>query len=666
MPRYKFLPHVISVLTLSCQLSLQAIATSLPQKPKKSVDSSAKAKSEQPEQKGKDRGVGQHNVPPPGVKEASNDKANERFLQDRARLILGLLSQEARQWERKDVAAGLQAQIADLLWANGQDQARNILIYAWETARGIEDKKQERSAYRNYSNRADIMRQVLLVAKRRDESLAEKWIEEMAEEKKEGEQAAEKSGQRGLFDDRSARSAVLLEAALSIVKENPQAAASLSSDSLRDGISFGLQTVLIALQAESRDLSERVFRAALNRLMTAGMSDPNELLILYSYLYTPGKVQAAETADQQGKFSLAVNKSAGTTAPAAQSDPALAAEFLRVATDLMLNAPLPSTTPNPPLTARAQIGVINSLIGRVGQVAPEKAAALANRRQLLMADAQFSAPPPKPPAGRIEARQGESRAEYNERRVDELEKQAEKETSPLGRDIAFAKAAVATETEDYERGWRLAGKIQDRQFKNDVANWISYRATLYFIQKDVLVKAAELNNKNEDLAQRAVCFVLGAQKLIAAKDNLRAGEWLHEAGVLIRKVDPDQHWAKIALGLVAVHGKLDRIAALYTLREAVNAMNKAPDDESLYTNKSPALQRFSGIGAADLTIGIRGFGIDSALSVFRPDDFDKVYNVLNDIERPEARGTAKLVLCQQILKNDSRQPVDSSKNPPPK
>jgi hypothetical protein len=68
--------------------------------------------------------------------------------------------------------------------------------------------------------------------------------------------------------------------------------------------------------------------------------------------------------------------------------------------------------------------------------------------------------------------------------VDSLEKEAASEASPLGRDIAFAKAAVATDGEDYERGWRLAGKIQDKQFKSDVASWITYRATLHFIQKD--------------------------------------------------------------------------------------------------------------------------------------------------------------------------------------
>lgn len=664
MPRHKFLVCLISVVIVGLQLSLQGAAISLPQNQKKKApDSGAKAKSGQPKQERKDQGTDQNNEPSAGdSEEAGKDEAPERLLRERAKLILSLLSQEARQWEKKDVAAGLQAQVADLLWETDSAPARNILIYAWDTARDIKDKKQERSAYRNYSKRTEVMRKVLIVAKRRDESLAEKWIEEMAEEKKEEKQATEKNGQSGMFDDRSARSAVLLEAALALVKENPQTAASLAIDSLRDGISFGLQTVLIALQAESANLSERVFRAALNRLVTVGMSDPNEVLVLYSYLYTPGRIKAAETGDQQGRFSLAVGKSSAKIAPVAQLNPAMGAEFLRIAAGLLLNAPLPSTTPNPAITARVQISVINSLIGSLGQVAPDKAAALANRRQLLMADAQFSLSPPQPPAGGIEARRGESRAEYNERLVDTLEKQAESEVSPLGRDIAFAKAAVATEIEDCDRGWSLARKIQDRQFKSDVANWITFRATLHFIQKGNLAKAAELNNKNEDAAQRALCFVVGAQKLIAAKDNLRAENWLREAGVLMRKADPDQHWVKISLGVVAAQGKLDRIAALQVLRDAVNVMNKFPDD-GIYVDKSPTLQRFSGIGAADLTYGAHGFGLDSALAVFRAEDFDGVFNALNDVESPEARGTAKLVLCRQILKSDSRQSEDRSKNP---
>ena len=82
--------------------------------------------------------------------------------------------------------------------------------------------------------------------------------------------------------------------------ENPEAAAALAMESLQDGISFGFQQVLIRIQEKNVQLSQRVFRAALSRLKTAGMLDPNELLILYAYLYTPGRIIAANTDGNTG------------------------------------------------------------------------------------------------------------------------------------------------------------------------------------------------------------------------------------------------------------------------------------------------------------------------------------------------------------------------------
>jgi hypothetical protein len=189
VPQYKFLLCVVSILIFGCQPFLQGTATPLPQNQKKKpADSRAKAKSEEPEQRWADRGDSQHSDQLDGDREGAIKDSAAGLLPERAKLILGQLSQEAGQWKKKDVAAGLLAQIADLLWENEPASARDILVSAWEKARSVEDKKQERSAYRNYSKRVEVMRQVMLVAKRRDEGLAEKWIEEMADEKEEEKQ----------------------------------------------------------------------------------------------------------------------------------------------------------------------------------------------------------------------------------------------------------------------------------------------------------------------------------------------------------------------------------------------------------------------------------------------------------------------------------------------
>ena len=59
-------------------------------------------------------------------------------------------------------------------------------------------------------------------------------------------------------------------------------------------------------------------------------------------------------------------------------------------------------------------------------------------------------------------------------------------------------------------------------------------------------------------------------------------------------------------------------------------------------------------------------GLEPALAVFRPEDFDDAHSALNDVESPEARGTVKLFLCRQILNGVSRRPVDKSKISPEK
>lgn len=581
--------------------------------------------------------------PAPASNIDQSQDAKNRF---RARVVdvLRQTAREAKQWEKKEIAASVESRAADLLWDSDEAAARELLAQAWETVGQFAEPRQEHSRYRNYSRRAEARSKVLLIARRRDSRLAQKWVEELAQEKR-----AEGDAPGGLFDDRTERSNVLLQMAMSAVKDDPQTAARLAIESLNDGISFGLQNVLIALQAQSFEQAEPVFQAALNRLATAGMRDPNELLILYSYLYSPGRIGAANTSDSQGHINLAVGRDTPTITPAAQYRPALAASFLNLAADLLTNAPLPSATADPQTTARTQISVINLLLGKLQQMSPDKATVLANHVQVLMADAKFSAAPPSPPDGYIEPQQGERPSEYNVRRVDYLEKLAEQETSTLRRDIAFAKAATATEPEDYERGWRLAGRISDKQLSADLTNWLTYRATLRLLEQKEFDKAYALNGKNEDTAQRAVCLVVGAQKLIAAKDKLRAGEWLREASGLLRKATLDENWTKIALGIVAAEGRLDATMALYSLQESVRALNQYPT-ESVLAERAPAVQRFTGIAPAEINYVTNGFSLDAALASFGAQDFESVYSVLRGIDAPEVRGLAVVALCQQALK----------------
>src|SRR5215213_1846180 len=318
---------------------------------------------------------------------SADEELQKRLREQQVTRILAVLSataDNAKNWTDAAAASKVQAQIADVIWDADTEIARGYLIKAWQTTDKIAIPKRERSRFRNQSPRTEARREVILVARKRAPDLSKKWLQQMAQE-------SEQDGDRGAFDDRTARSTLLLQMAQQIVNENPEAAAALVIDSLQDGISFGFQEVLIKIQEKNLELSQRVFRAALSRLRTAGMLDPNELLILYAYLYTPGRIVAANTDGNTRQ--IAVGRNQPQIAAAAQLNPALALEFLQVAANLLISAPLPATTANPSLAARSQLSAINALLGPIAERLPELAVALQTRAQQISTEARLNTVP---------------------------------------------------------------------------------------------------------------------------------------------------------------------------------------------------------------------------------------------------------------------------------
>lgn len=589
------------------------------------------------------RGDAQKPAKPRAV--SADDELERQLRQQQTTRILAVLStiaDDARNWA--DAAAGAKAlaQIADIAWDADAERARSYLKRAWEIAGKVQEPERERSRFRNESSLTGARYEVIVVARKRAPDLSKSWLEEMAQEKERSR------NERGAFDDRTARSTLLLQMALQTVQDNPDAAAALAMESLQDGISFGLQQVLIKLQEKNVELSQKVFRAALSRLKTFGMLDPNELLILHAYLYTPGRVIAPNTSESSGHVLLAVGRSSPQIVAAANLNPALALEFLQLAGNLLISAPLPMTTADPASTARGQLSAINTLMGPMSERLPELALNLQSRKQQISTEGQLrateSAPPNTPPT-----LPGETATSYAPRRVDLLEREAEDETYSLGRDIAYGKAALATTVESYQRGWDLAGKVEESELRDNLRNWLTYRACLQLISQNNFDGAYELAAKNNDAAQRAASLVVGAQALIRSRDLTRAGQWLAEARSLIRKANADEHSVHVTLGIVSAFGKFDRVTAFEVLSEAVKQMEKtriSPAD----SDRVPLIKRFSGFETSDFTYGTEGFSLKAAISAFGPEQFEDVFGLLNRITAPELHGLAIIELSRKYLK----------------
>jgi len=142
--------------------------------------------------------------------------------------------------------------------------------------------------------------------------------------------------------------------------------------------------------------------------------------------------------------------------------------------------------------------------------------------------------------------------------------------------------------------------------------------------------------------------VVGARKLLTLKDSARASQWLGEARVLLKKIEPDEDAAHVAFGIVSTYGKIDGLMAFDSFTEAVRMVNKtkltAADQDRV-----PLLRRFSGFELADFTYGTEGFSLKSAISVFGPKEFEDLLASINKITAPEVRGVAMLELSREYL-----------------
>jgi hypothetical protein len=558
--------------------------------------------------------------------------------------VLRTTADDARTWTDASAASRVQAQIADVMWSADSEVAREYLIRAWDAAAKVEDSKSERSRYRNESLRTNARREVILIARKRAPDLSKKWLDQMAQE------VTEAKHDRGLFDDRTTRSTLLLQMAMQIVQEKPEAAATLAIESLQDGVSFGFQQVLIKIQEKNVELSQEVFRAALMRLRTAGMIDPNELLILHSFLYTPGRIVAANTGENSGRFQLAVGRNSSQLPALAQLNPALALDFLRLAAGLLINAPMPAATADPVQSARLQLSTINVLLVPISERLPDLSVALRTRAQQITSEARLTPVAESAPANTPRVQPGENSKSYAERRVDLLERAAQNETFTLSRDIAYAKAALATTAENYSRGSDLGSKIDNKELRDNIRNWLIYRASLHFLRVDDLEKAYELVGRNNDPVQKAASLVIGAQRLIKAKEKMRATQWLMEARSLIRKAEPNEETVHVLLGIVTTFGRVDRIIAFEALSEAVRLMSKTPID-TRDDDRVPMLKRFTGLEvSSDFTYGTEDFSLRSAIGAFGPEQFEDVLGIVNRISGGELRGVAITELCRIYLK----------------
>lgn len=582
---------------------------------------------------------------PASRQERENELAREKAFQLRILDVLHSIAKEAYGWDDVKVSAKTQAQAADLLWGSDPISAENYLTRAWTTAKKAKEAEEKASKFRNSSNRVEASREVLLVARKRNPELAKKWLKELSDLADEDF----KKNNNGDFDDRSARSAVLLQVALQVVDTDPQTAAALLIESFQDGISFGMQIVLVKIQEKNPELAAHVFRAAVQRINSSGIKEASEIQILFSYLYTPGQTFSTRSSTLQGSSSLSVLANRPMLTPAAQLYPALAQEFLVSAANAILRLPFLTDGENPEQSARDQYGIIPSLLSKLGNSSPQLSQSLQERLASVIPNANFGPEPPQAPGGRPPLRQGEDITEYRERILDVILEEAEKIANPLQRDIFIAQRVLRSEAEQHEKAISIADHIDDKELRQQILNFLIYRASLHLINRDRLAEAYKLAQKDEEPRHRASILIVGGQKFSEKKNFIDARNWLNEAHKLFEKNrQSHEDWINIGFGLVWAYAQFDKIDASRQLDSTVKLIDKL--NKSYSRENAPLGLNFSGLTFSDFTSNTKHFSLNSAVDAFGKEEFDSLLASIETIPNGQAKGEATLFLCRKHIK----------------
>jgi hypothetical protein len=545
---------------------------------------------------------------------------------------------------------------ADLLW-DETPSARGWLIKAWDLIEQVDERENSGELRRIWrgSQRSSLQTRILTVTRKHDPQLAERFLQALETDK------TDEKRERGVFDDRTARSEQLLRLALAAMDANPASALSLAERSLQDGISFNLQTVLLRLRQKDPNLANRLFDSTLARLMNSP-STFSENQILASYLFKPGEVLAQLP---NGNTSVAVVQTRQPAQTPAEADPDRARRFLTVVQHMMLSVPLPIEEQNP--QAGEFVLLAASLAPPFQIYAPELWPSIQAR------SAQFAAKLPpqatRPSSSDAEnvseaLRSGASAGEINRLLVTALEKDAERQSNPIARKLKFAEAALATEAKDFDRGKGLAGRIEnDDELRDQIVRLLSYRAAMTFLNDNNLRSAEEAALLIPSSSERALALIAVAQKLAAfnpqseeerlhvATNRQHAIELLFEADKSLKREGGSAQIAKIRLGKIAVSNLVDITQAFSDFEQAIVAINRL--DKFDPTDGSAPRFGIEGFPTTNLTIPRLefGFGFRNALEPLIKEDFDLTAATVERLSSPSVRGTCRLEIARQVLQS---------------
>ena len=490
-----------------------------------------------------------------------------------------------------------------------------------------------------------LVRRIIQISASFDRKLAQSFVEKYAADNSLDE------GQNSARDGRVSLTKFYLATATQLAEKDPALAASIAE---RSGFTPVIPETLIflaTLRQKDPAMANRLFISALRALQLRGGKDPNELLLLFAFVFSPRHILIVTPQGQLGIFYLR-DSASWQEYPV---DLGLAGQYLDATVQLLLdpnryNEGLEQPTFRPagdwflvriiePKAILYRSELMDSLLAQQYVLEAKLQSGLRNDGQASL-DRLNDHPSSQ--------NKGSSASPET---VDDLLKRAEQTIGSKRRDqILYRAAKAAVQVKEYDRALEIVEKLSS-EYRKDAKDFVTLEIALSALGRQRVEQATRSAEKVADPLGRAYVFTLIAKSVIhqGGKDTSQARLLSSAVEELLPKLANEKERLSALTGLAVIHAGFDKAEAFRFLQAAIASANK--------------LDGFSGDTSVSRGLDIGGFYFDyslytdlkfnAAVNKLGSVDFNTTLEDVRQLQSRTARLKAITAACASVLSEKS-------------
>jgi len=510
---------------------------------------------------------------------AQKRKANKVLpVQQTALAYLNQVADELRSVEDLNERTAISRDVVKILAAKNRERCQKLLddLFA-DVSKVVEASLSEEPSQRKKAD--DLIRDVIKIAANFDGNLARSYVARYAESKQQNASAAASSPNSSSSLNLTPEVADLhLRLATELVESDPALALSVAEKTAASAIIPRTLIFLEVLRKKDAPKANSFLTLTLRHITQRQGENINELLLLYSYVFSPLRVPYVVPEG------LTIRRIADyqDIVEDRQPDPVLARQYLQAVTQI-LSQPDRYTAGVARLTAgtAGDLYLIGLIQPHALKYLPEVAEPLSAQQTLLVSaleqDKRTSVQETTDRWNNSQRNAGQNTAAGLS--AESLLSRADKLSDPDLKDRTYYMAATtAVRDKKYTVALNAVDKMSLKS--GDAAKqFISFSIAESEIEGGKLESAQEWARRDKDLLRRSYILNLVANSMIEGqgKDLARAAEILSEIEQIATKLDTNQEKIATLVGAATVYSRFDYARAFELLRTVVQTANKTDE-----------------------------------------------------------------------------------------